>query len=38
VQKILLVGTKWKQILKTVNDVIHLTFVVIILLVIFLMQ
>jgi hypothetical protein len=25
VQKILLAGTKWKQILKTVNDVIHLT-------------
>jgi hypothetical protein len=38
VQKILLAGTKWKQILKTVNDVIHLTFVVMILPVIFLMQ
>jgi hypothetical protein len=38
VQKILPTGTKWKQILKTVNDVIHLTFVVMILAVIFLMQ
>jgi hypothetical protein len=37
-QKILLAGTKWKQILKTVNDIIHLTFVVMILPVIFLMQ
>jgi hypothetical protein len=37
-QKILLAGTKCKQILKTVNDIIHLTFVVMILPVIFLMQ
>jgi hypothetical protein len=38
VQKILPAGTKWKQILKTVNDVIHLTsFVVMILPVFFLM-
>jgi hypothetical protein len=39
VQKILPVGTKWKQILKTMNDVIHLTsFVVMIMQVIFLMH
>jgi hypothetical protein len=38
VQKILPAGTKWKQILKIVNDVIHLTsFVVMILPVIFFM-
>jgi hypothetical protein len=37
VQKILPAGTKWKQILKTVNNVIYLTFIVMILQVIFLM-
>jgi hypothetical protein len=37
-QKIFLAGTKWKQLLKIVNDIIHLTFVVMILPVIFLMQ
>ena len=37
VQKILPTSPKWKQLLKIVNDVIHLTFVVMILPVIFLM-